>query len=548
MTCAIIITIVVITTFLIGTICLMTTSATTKENDENFNSSINPWIIAVAVMLATFMEVLDTTVANVALPSIAGCFSASHEESTWALTSYLVSNAIILPATAWLSSMFGRKNFFIGCIIIFTITSFLCGIAGSLNMLIIMRILQGIGGGALQPVSQAILLESFPSDKRGLAMSVFALGVVVAPILGPFLGGCITDNYTWRWIFFINIPVGIISVLMSMMFIEEPKFIKEQKAKKIDYIGFGLMALGIASLQIVLDKGQQLDWFSSPFITIMAFVSVISLITFIIWELTTEEPIVNLKIFKNKNFALGVFLITIIGVILYGTIVVLPLFLQTMMGYTAQLSGMALSPRGIGSFLCIIVIGKLVDKFDGRIFTSTGFLILGLTCLMLANINFSIDMNAVVLPNFLAGIGLGLIFIPLTTLTFGTLKQEEFGMASGLFNLMRNIGGSIGISFVSTLLHRYSQTHQTYLVENLNPFNPIYQEKLTRLTQFFSQHTETASANYLAKAALHNELLKQAALSAYVDDFKLFALLSIIVIPLIFLFENVKRNKKTNLH
>ncbi|MEI7474012.1 MAG: DHA2 family efflux MFS transporter permease subunit [bacterium] len=518
---------------------------TPDEGSSNidFKPLVNPWIIAFSVMLATFMEVLDTTVANVALPSIAGSFSASNEESTWALTSYLVSNAIVLPATAWLSSVFGRKNFFIGCIVLFSVASLLCGMADSLHTLIFMRILQGIGGGALQPVSQSILLESFPPNKRGLATAVFALGVVVAPILGPFLGGWITDNFSWRWIFFINLPVGIIATLMSVLYIRDTKQSSSQKVKSIDYIGFGLMALAIASLQIFLDKGQQLDWFSSRFITFTAITSLVSFIVFIIWELKVEEPIVNLKVFKNRNLTVGILSITALGAVLYGTIVLMPLFLQTILGYTAQLSGMAISPRGIGSFLCILVIGKFIDRYDGRIFCAVGFVILGIACFLLANINLSIDMASVVIPNILSGVAMGLIFVPLTTLSFGTLKQQEFGTAAGLFNLMRNIGGSVGISLVNTLLHRFSQTHQNYLVDKLNPYNPVFQQKVGQLTTNFSHYTDPAHATYLAEAVIHRNLIIQSTLSAFVDNLRLFGFLCFIVVPLAFLFNKVSKKK-----
>lgn len=518
---------------------------------ENFDNDkerfimpdVNPWLIAISVMLATFMEVLDTTVANVALPSIAGSFSASNEESTWALTSYLVSNAIVLPATAWLSSFFGRKNFFLGCIILFSLASLLCGMSNNLETLIIMRILQGIGGGALQPVSQSILLESFPPEKRGLATAVFALGVVVAPILGPFLGGWITDNFSWRWIFFVNLPVGILSSIMCWLFIKEKKSIQEQKISKIDYTGFGLMAIAIAALQIALDKGQQLDWFESKFIVFTAMTSLITFIAFIFWELKTEEPIVNLRIFKDKNFAIGIVSITALGAVLYGTIVLLPLYLQTIMGYTAQLSGMALSPRGIGSFFCILIIGKFIDKYDGRLFLAAGFFVLGIACLLLSNVNLSIDMASVIMPNVLSGIGMGLIFIPLTTLTFATLRKVDFATGTGLFNLMRNIGGSIGISMVSTFLHRFSQAHQTYLIDGLSPYNPIYNERVASLTAKFVKTVDPANATYLAQGFIHRELIRQSNVSAFVDDLRLFALLCFIIIPLAFLFSNLKKKK-----
>src|SRR5213082_24013 len=332
---------------------------------KEWTPSFNPWLIAAAVMLATFMEVLDTSVANVALPHIAGNLSATPEESTWVLTSYLVSNAIILPATNWLSRYFGSKRFLITCIIIFTLSSALCGAATSLSMLIVARVLQGAGGGALQPIAQSVLLESFPPEKRGQAMAVFGMGIVVAPIIGPTLGGWITDNYSWRWIFYINVPVGALAVFMTNAFVEDPPYIKNQRPGRIDYIGFGLMAVGLATLQLVLDKGQEEDWFSSSLITWATVFAVVALVAFVVWELRSKEPIVNLRILKNRNFAVGTLLITLMGVVLYGSIALLPLFLQTLMGYPATASGMAVSPRGFGSILSMLVVGRLVGRVNG---------------------------------------------------------------------------------------------------------------------------------------------------------------------------------------
>src|SRR5947208_6320385 len=331
---------------------------------REWTPSFNPWLIAASVMLATFMEVLDTSVANVALPHIAGNLSATPEEATWVLTSYLVSNAIILPAANWLGRFFGRKRFLIVCIILFTVSSAVCGAAASLGMLIVARIAQGAGGGALQPIAQSVLLESFPPEKRGQAMAVFGMGIVVAPIIGPTLGGWITDNYSWRWIFYINVPVGALAVFMANAFVEDPPYIKNQRPGRIDYVGFGLMALGLAALQLVLDKGQEEDWFSSSFIVWALILTVVALVAFVIWELRSSEPIVNLRILSDRNFAVGTMLMTVIGVVLYGTIALLPLFLQTMMGYPAVQSGMAVSPRGIGSIISMIIIGRLVGKID----------------------------------------------------------------------------------------------------------------------------------------------------------------------------------------
>src|ERR1051325_6235343 len=366
--------------------------------------SFNPWLIATSVMLATFMEVLDTSVANVALPHIAGNLSATPEESTWVLTSYLISNAIILPATNWLGSLFGRKRFLIVCIWIFTLSSALCGAATSLGMLLVARILQGAGGGALQPIAQAVLLESFPAEKRGSAMAVYGMGIVVAPIIGPTLGGWITDNYSWRWIFYINIPVGILAVVMSNMFVEDPPYIREQRPGRIEYIGFGLMAVALGTMQLVLDKGQEEEWFASNFITWFAILSFIAAVAFVIWELRSKEPIVDLRVMANRNFAVGTSLMIVMGIVLYGTIALLPLFLQTLMGYPAVESGMAVSPRGFGSIISMGIVGQLIGKIDNRYLIMFGFSLLAFSIYQLADINLQISVSSIVWPNIISGL------------------------------------------------------------------------------------------------------------------------------------------------
>ncbi|HEY0430700.1 MAG TPA: DHA2 family efflux MFS transporter permease subunit, partial [Pyrinomonadaceae bacterium] len=427
---------------------------------EVWTPSFHPWLIAASVMLATFMEVLDTSVANVSLPHIAGSLSATTTESTWVLTSYLVSNAIILPTTNWLGHYFGRKRFLTVCIVIFALSSALCGAATSLGMLLLARVLQGAGGGALQPISQAVLLESFPPEKRGAAMALYGLGIVVAPVIGPTLGGWITDNYSWRWIFYINVPIGILAVLMVHMFIEDPPFIKNQKPGRIDYTGFGLMALGLAALQIVLDKGQESDWFSSDFITWATVLAIVSLVIFVIWELRAKEPIVNLRVLANRNFAVGTALIAAMGVVLYGTIALVPLFLQTLLDYPALQSGLAVSPRGIGAVISMMIVGRLVGKIDGRYLIMFGFLVLGVATYMLADVDLQISVSNIVWPQIISGLALGFVFVPLTVMATGTLTTEQIGSATGIFSLMRNLGGSFGIAGVTTMLARGAQVHQ----------------------------------------------------------------------------------------
>jgi len=501
----------------------------------------NVWLITVSVMLATFMEVLDTTIVNVSVPYIAGSLAASNSEATWVLTSYLVSNAVVLPASAWLGRYFGRKRFLITCIIIFTISSFLCGAATSLGFLIITRIFQGIGGGALQPFSQAILLESFPPQKRGIAMAIFGLGIVVAPIIGPTLGGWITDNYSWRWVFYINIPIGALAVFMLHTFVEDPPYIKQAKAGRIDVIGFGLLILWVATLQIILDKGQEDDWFGATWIRWFAVISAISFVAFIIHEILTKDPIVNLRIFRNRNFAVGSGLILIVGITLYGSIVLLPLFLQTLMGYPALQSGLTISPRGLGAMLTMPVVGFLIGKIDNRLMIAAGFLVFAFASLILSSVTLDVSQSFILWPNIMIGVAFGLIFAPLTTQTMGMLRNDQIGNGAGIYNLMRNLGGSIGISLVTTLLDRGAQTHQALMRSHLTPYNPIFRQQVQTLG-------EAVASEQRAYGVLYNTLLKQAALWAYVDTFRLFALICAFCALSVVLFKKVKPTAKVAVH
>jgi len=516
---------------------------------QEWKPRFSPWIIAFSVMLATFMEVLDTSVANVSLPHIAGNLSATNEEATWVLTSYLISNAIILPMTGWLSNMFGRKRLLMGCIVIFTIASGLCGLANSLGFLIIARIIQGAGGGALHPISQAILLESFPISKRGVAMAVFGMGVIVAPIIGPTLGGWITDNFSWRWIFYINLPVGVLAFLLSDMFVEDPPYIKQSKSMKVDYSGFCFMAIWLITLQIILDKGQEADWFGSVWVRWFTLISCVSFVLFVIQELHTHEPIVNLRIFKVRNFAIGTFMITVIGVVLYSSTVMIPLFLQELMGYTALKSGMALSPRGMAAMLTTIIIGRLVGLIDNRFLTAFGFFIIAVASFILSRINLQIDMWNAIWPSIVNGIGISFIFVPLTTLTVSTLKNEQMGNATGIFNLMRNIGGGIGISMVTTMLARGAQKHQALMVSHLTPYDPAYQQQYHGLFNHFHTQSGIVASGQLALGSIYQNLGRQSAMMAYIDDFRFLAMIALLCIPLTFLFQKVKIHRnKPSLH
>jgi len=499
----------------------------------------NPWLITVTVMLAVFMEVLDTSIANIALPHIAGGLSATPEEATWVLTSYLVANAIVLPMTGWLGNYFGRKRVLLSCLMMFTVASVLCGLAWDLPTLVIARILQGLGGGAMVPIAQSIMLESFPRQKRGAAMAVFAQGVVVAPILGPTLGGWITDSYSWRWIFYINVPVGVFAVLMAKWVVEDPPYIKRNLEATIDYIGFALLAVWLATLQIVLDKGQEADWFGAEWVRWFTLISVASFLGFIWWEFQTDHPLVDLHVFKNRNFTIGLILMTSLAAILYGTTAQLPLFLQTLMGYPALQAGYAMSPRGVAAFCTTFLVGRIVGKVRARWLLLIGFVTLGYSSLLLARINLDVSMGSVIWPSVVNGIAISFIFVPLTMTTMSQLGQAQIANASGLFNLMRNLGGSIGIAFVTTMLARGAQVHQALMVGHLTPTDPAYAQRLAGAKNLLSHHADSVTATRQAYNAVYSLLDQQAHVWAFVDNFFLFALLALAGIPLIFLFKRV---------
>ncbi|MCL5405273.1 MAG: DHA2 family efflux MFS transporter permease subunit [Deltaproteobacteria bacterium] len=500
---------------------------------KEWRPSYNPWLIAISVMLATFMEVLDTSIANVALPHIAGNLSATTDEATWVLTSYLVSNAIVLPATGWFGIRFGRKRFLLACIAFFSIASATCGAAPSLGALIVARIIQGAAGGALQPISQSVLMESFPPAKRGVAMAAFSMGVVVAPIIGPTLGGWLTDNYTWRWIFYINVPVGILAFYLCQMFLEDPPYLiaAKRSSARIDYVGFSFMAIWLATLQIILDKGQRDDWFAAPWIRWTAAISFISMVVFIIWELFEKEPIVELRALKDRNFAVGTALVTLVGVVLYSTITLQPLMVQDLMGYTAFWSGVALTPRGIGAIIAVFFVGRVIGRLDSRKLIACGFLGLAYSSYMLSKLNLQIAIWNIFWPNLIMGLAMGLIFVPLATLTMAGLPNVQMGNATGIFNLMRNIGGSFGISIVTTMLARGAQRHQTYVAAHFNPYNPVFQRYFAQLKSLFTFHGISYHAGQKALLSLYNIAVQQSTLLAYMGDFRFLAFCSLLCVP-----------------
>jgi DHA2 family multidrug resistance protein len=502
---------------------------------------VNPWIVAVSVMFATFMEVLDTTVVNVSLPHIAGSLSASIDEATWALTSYLVANAIILPMTGWLASVFGRKRLLMASVAGFTASSFLCGLAPNLSMLIAFRILQGATGGAMQPLSQAVLLEAFPPQDRGKAMGFWGLGIVVAPILGPVLGGWLTDSYSWRWVFYINIPVGVTSLIMTRLFIFDPSYIRRE-SQRIDYWGLGMLAVGIGALQIVLDKGQEEDWFSSAFITTLAIVAAVTLVALVIHELRTDHPVVDLYVFKERSYAVGVFLMTVVGFVLYGSLVLLPIMLQTLLGYPSLQAGIAMAPRGIGSFFMMPLTGIMTGKFDPRKLLTAGLIVGGVTLLWLSELNLNAGYWDIFWPQLIQGVGMSMLFVPLTTVTMDPIPRERMGNATSLFNLMRNIGGSIGIAATGTMLARRQQTQMTLLGAQVTPYSPAARSLFEQMRAgFIASGSDVVTATNRAYAALFGLVQRQAAMVSFVSIFQLLGILFLLLIPLILIMRRPRQ-------
>ncbi len=504
---------------------------------------VNPWLIAASVMLATFMEVLDTSIAAVALPYIAGSLSASNDEATWVLTSYLVANAIILPASNWFSLKFGRKRFLMSCITVFTVASFACGAAPTLGIMLLARVIQGAGGGALQPLSQAILLESFPPAKRGAAMAVFAFGVVVAPVLGPTLGGWLTDTYSWRYAFYINIPIGLLALFMINRFIHDPAYISKAKVPAFDRYGFGALIVWTGCLQVVLDKGQEDDWFGALWIRWAVFFLVISFVYFCWHCWHAKDTIVDLKVLKDRNFLLGSILIFLFGVGIYSTTTILPLFYQELLGYTAFTAGLAVAPRGIGAVMGMPVIGYLSNKADPRWLLSFGFITFGLTTLYFGNVTLDISPTTLLLPILLTGFGLSFIFVPISTAAYGTLDNKQIGNASGLFNLMRNIGGSIGISIAQTLLTRRADSHQNEIINSVPLSGQQFQNSVASTRQALSGYFGTANSLAPAQATLYQQLGRQASLWSFIDVFRWLSLLCFFCVFIVWLFKKVKPGK-----
>ena len=502
---------------------------------------VNPWLVTVSVMLPTFMEVLDTAIASVALPYIAGSLSASNSEATWVLTSYLVANAVILPASNWFARRFGRKRFLLTCVIIFTVASFFCGAAPSLTVILAARVLQGAGGGALQPLSQSILLESFPVSKRSMSMAAYGLGIVLAPVLGPTLGGWLTDTFSWRYAFYINIPVGILAVILVSRFVHDPPYIKNAKVGPFDNIGFGLLMVWTGSLQIVLDKGQEDDWLGATWVRWTVAALVISLLLWIWHSWTHPKGLVDLHILKDRNFRTGCVLIAMLGMCIYITIAILPLYYQEVLGYTAFTAGLVVGPRGIGSFIGSPIIGILGSRIDNRKLLCAGFCGFGICALVFGTVNLSIGPYTLLIPIMLTGFALSFVFVPLSTMMMATISRNEMGNATGLANMLRNIGGSIGISMATTALIRRAALHQTEIGAHITPSTMVFQQKSAAIAAYLGHQLGPAQARPGSFGLLYGLMMQQSALMAYVDVFRWTALLTFFCACAAWMFKKPKK-------
>jgi DHA2 family multidrug resistance protein len=514
---------------------------------HNWKPKHNPWLVALTVTIATFMEVLDTSIANVALPHMAGSLGASEEEATWVLTSYLVSSAVVLPISGWLATRFGRKRFYMACVTVFTICSFLCGIAPTLPLLILARVLQGAGGGGLAPSEQAILADTFPVSKRGQAFAVYGMAVVVAPAIGPTLGGWITDNFNWHWIFFINVPFGILSLFLSHRMVEDPPYLKEEqkKTKGVDTVGLGLICVGVGCLEFVLDKGQEKDWFGDHMITGFFILAICALVTFVIWEWNHEDPVVDIKLLRVRNFGTAIFLQFILGMVLFGSTVLIPQFLQVLMGYTAERAGMALSPGALVLILMMPIAGRLISKIDARLLVSIGYAITALGLYNLTRLDLETSFGTIVLWRMLQVCGLAFVFIPISTLNYVGVPFNKNNQISSFSNFARNIGGSVGTALLTTFLQRNAQAHQATLSANVISGSARYmnfieatKQALVRLGQSPDQASQTAIGH------AYQMLVQQSSMLSYVNAFWGLSIIIACLVPLPFIMRKPPKMSK----
>jgi MFS transporter, DHA2 family, multidrug resistance protein len=508
------------------------------------NPGINPWLTGVSVLAGTFMVVLDSTVVNVSLPYIAGNLSASVEEATWVLTMYLAANAIIIPITGWLANYFGRKRLIQIAIIGFTAASFFCGFAPSLEILIIFRIIQGLSGGVMQPLSQAVMLESFPPHERGEAMALWGLGIVAAPIFGPVLGGWLTDNYSWRWVFYINIPIGIAAFMMIRRFVFDPPYIRRASGR-IDYWGLSLLVIGIGALQVALDQGQEEDWFASDWITAMLVVAVIALTALIVHELLTRNPVVDLKVFRQSTYTTGVILMTMAGFVLYGSMVIFPILLQTLLKYPPLQAGIAMAPRGFGMLLVTPLVGLLISRIDPRTLLASGFGFGALTLFWFSRLDLRSGYWDYFWPQIIQGACFACLFVPLTTATMDPISNEKMGNATSIFNLMRNIGGSVGIAVTQTLMSRGRQLHTNILGSHISPYSHLAQERMRQLqSAFMAQGSDPVTAAQRSHGALWATVQQQASILTFNDIFRLMALIFLLLVPLSYVMRRPRSRRR----
>jgi len=529
--------------------------------ERNWRPRANPWAIALTVTLATFMEVLDTSIANVALPHIAGSLGASQDEATWVLTSYLVANAVILPASAYLTTFIGRKKFYMICVVLFGLSSMLCGLAPSLPILIFCRILQGAGGGGLAPSEQAILADTFSPKQRGQAFALYGLAVVCAPAIGPSLGGWITDNYNWRWIFFINVPIAVLSLFLTSRLVEDPPHVVREVKKaakeglKLDFFGFGLLASGFGSLEFILDKGQEDDWFGSHIIVFFTTLCVVSLVTLIVWELyqlkIKNRPILNLTLFKRKTFAIPFVLMFVLGFSLYGTTVLIPQMVQTLLGYTAELAGFVISPGGVCIMLMMPLVGFLIGKVDPRVLICYGFFTLAVSMAIMHTFSLESSFKYIMWVRVYQASGLAFLFIPINTISYTGVAQAQNNDVSGLTNLARNIGGSVGTAFVATMLSRGQQRHEAYMIRNLVPGSTAFENQVRMLKDHFGgtgNDVVSGPGVHTAQAYIYNQLHSQSAMLAYMDIIAIFFVFCLCMIPLVFLIGKIKAASDAPVH
>ncbi len=497
---------------------------------------VNRWVPAIAVMLSAVMEVLDTSVVNVSLPHIAGNLSATVDEATWVLTSYIVANAIILPISGWLASYFGRKRLLLSVVTGFTVSSLLCGIAPSLGALIFFRVLQGTTGGGLQPLSQAILLESFPVEERGKAMAFWGLGIVAAPVLGPTVGGWLTDNYSWRWVFYINLPIGLLSLVMIYLYIEDPPYLRRNPGR-IDFWGLALLVLGMGAFQVMLDQGQEKDWFSSDWILTLGVIAAVGLVWFLFHELSVADPLVDFRLLKHRTYAAGVFVVTVLGFVLYGSLVLLPLFMQTLLGFPAVVAGIWSAPRGLGTMLFMPLTGWMLGrKWDPRWILLTGLVTVAVAFFIFSGLDLDIGPHQLVLPQLIQGVGLAMVFVPLSTIAMDPIPLQSMGYATSIFSLMRNIGSSMGISFVTTELARRTQFHHSMLAEYVTAYSPLVQQDLSRLRGVVGDMGA-------GLAVIEGTVGRQAYMMSFLDLFHVLGIMFLVATPAVWFMRRPRQTK-----